>query len=101
LDKLSWVLAGTDLAVATTGTYERGWHVLDPRTGQPARALRSVTVVGPDLGIADAYATAALAMGLPGLEWLARLPGHEAGVVTEDGLCFRSGRLPVAPATAG
>jgi thiamine biosynthesis lipoprotein len=100
LDKLSWVLGGTDLAVATTGTYERGWHVLDPRTGQPARALRSVTVVGPDLGIADAYATAALAMGLPGLEWLARLPGHEAGVVTEDGLCFRSGRLPVAPATA-
>jgi len=95
--QLCWVLEGTDLAVATSGTYERGYHVIDPRTGAPARELRSVTVVGPDLGPADAYATAAVAMGLPGLDWLARLAGHEAGVVTEDGLCFRSDRLPTAP----
>jgi thiamine biosynthesis lipoprotein len=52
-------------------------------------------VVGPDLGLADAYATAALAMGLPGLDWLARLPGYESGVVTEGGRSFRSARLPV------
>ena len=41
------MLAGTDLAVATSGTYERGLHVVNPRTGAPARTLRSVTVVGP------------------------------------------------------
>ena len=40
------VLTGTDLAVATSGVYERGQHVLDPRRGAPARGLRSVTVVG-------------------------------------------------------
>jgi FAD:protein FMN transferase len=96
-DRLSWVLTGTDLAIATSGTYERGFHVIDPYRGEPARALRSVTVVGPDLGIADAYATAALAMGLPGLDWLARLAGYESCVVTEDGRAFRSAGLPALP----
>jgi len=94
--KICWVLEGTDLAVATSGTYERGFHVIDPRTGKPARALASVTVVGPDLGIADAYATAAVAMGANGIDWLARLDGYESAVVTEDGLAYRSEGLPVA-----
>ncbi len=92
--EVCWVITGTDLAIATSGTYERGFHVIDPYRGEPARALRSVTVVGPDLGLADAYATAALAMGLPGLEWLARLEGYQSAVVTEDGLAFRSAGLP-------
>jgi len=95
-DRLCWVLTGTDLAVATSGTYERGYHVVDPRRGTPATELRSVTVTGPDLGLADAYATAALAMGLPGVDWLARLDGYESAVVTEDGRALRSARLPVA-----
>jgi thiamine biosynthesis lipoprotein len=93
---LCWVLAGSDLAVATSGTYERGPHVLDPRRGVPAVALRSVTVVGPDLGTADAYATAALAMGLAGIDWLATVDGYQSAVVTEDGRCLRSAGLPVA-----
>ncbi|WP_426514665.1 FAD:protein FMN transferase [Dactylosporangium sp. McL0621] len=92
------VLTGTDLAVATSGTYARGFHVINPRTGHPARDLRSVTVAGPDLGLADAYATAAVAMGRPGLRWLAELPGYEIAVVTEDGEGFTSPGLPVAPA---
>ena len=40
------------------GTAERGAHILDPLTGGPATALASVTVVGPSLTYADAYATA-------------------------------------------
>jgi thiamine biosynthesis lipoprotein len=96
--KLAWVLSGTDLAVATSGTYERGQHVLDPRRGISAYQLRSVTVVGKDLGAADAYATAAVAMGLKGLDWLAKLDGFESAAVTEDGRAFRSDGLPVAEA---
>lgn len=95
---LSWVLACTDLAVATSGTYERGAHIIDPFTRLPATDLVSVTVVGPDLGTADAYATAALAMGLAGLDWLAGLDGHESAAVTSDGRAFRSDGLPVAAA---
>ena len=97
-DKLSWVLAVSDGAVATSGTYERGDHVINPRTGKPAQGLRSVTVVGPDLSLADAYATAALAMGEPGLTWLAKLAtdGYESAVVTDDGRAFSSAHLPAA-----
>ncbi|WP_426510316.1 FAD:protein FMN transferase [Dactylosporangium sp. McL0621] len=94
---VAWVLEVTDTAVATSGTYERGLHVLDPFTGRPAGELCSVTVVGPELGTADAYATAALAMGRPGIDWLATLPGHESAVVTQDGQALRSDGLPVAP----
>ena len=97
-DKLSWVLALTDGAVATSGSYERGEHVINPRTGKPARGLRSVTVVGRDLALADAYATAALAMGEAGISWLAKLgaDGYESAVVTDDGRAFSSAGLPAA-----
>lgn len=97
-DRLSWVLAVTDAAVATSGTYERGAHVVNPRTGRPASGLRSVTVVGPDLALADAYATAALAMGEPGLAWLGTLTdrGYESATVTDDGRAFRSEQLLAA-----
>ncbi|MFI5930944.1 FAD:protein FMN transferase [Actinoplanes sp. NPDC051494] len=97
-DKLSWVLPVSDGAVATSGTYERGDHVTNPRTGGPARGLRSVTVTGPDLALADAYATAALAMGPPGITWLAKLTtdGYESAVVTDDGRAFTSPGLPTA-----
>ncbi|WP_229069449.1 FAD:protein FMN transferase [Actinoplanes sp. DH11] len=97
-DKLSWVLALTDGAVATSGTYERGAHIINPRTGKPATGLRSVTVTGPDLALADAYATAALAMGEAGLAWLAKkaAEGYESAAVTDDGRAFTSPGLPVA-----
>ncbi|WP_344139777.1 FAD:protein FMN transferase [Luedemannella flava] len=91
---LSWVLELTDAAVATSGSYERGPHVVDPFTGRGATALRSVTVVGPDLGVADAYATAAMAMGRAGVAWLAELPDHEFAVVADDGRTYRSAGLP-------
>jgi thiamine biosynthesis lipoprotein len=78
------VLAGEDLAVATSGEYERGRHVIDPHTGRPPEGLLSVTIVGPDLAAADAYATAAFAMGADGPEWTAALDGYEALCITAD-----------------
>jgi thiamine biosynthesis lipoprotein len=97
--QVCWILHGTDLAVATSGTYERGAHVVDPRTSRPATALRSVTVVGVDLAVTDAYATAALAMGPAGADWLAGLDGYECAVVFEDGRAFESAGLPRADAS--
>jgi thiamine biosynthesis lipoprotein len=87
---LCTVVALTDGAVATSGTSERGFHVFVPQTGQPATALASVTVVGPHLGDADAYATAALAMGLDAPSWLEALPNHEAYVVDAIGHMWAS-----------
>lgn len=77
------VLAG-DLAVATSGTYEKGGHVLDPHTGLPAEGLVSATVAGPDIVTADVYATAVLAKGPAGLALVEALAGYEAYVIRPD-----------------
>jgi thiamine biosynthesis lipoprotein len=82
---LATVITAPDrLAVATSATYERGAHIIDPRTGQATTALASATIVGPDLTIADAYATAVFVMGLDGLAWIERQPGYEAYLITHD-----------------
>lgn len=69
-------------AIATSANYQRGAHLLDPRSGSPADSLLSVTVTGPDLGVADAYATAVFVMGLDGLDWIDTQGGYEAYVIT-------------------
>lgn len=56
-------------AVATSGTAERGAHVIDPRTREPASALVSLTVLGDDLATADALATACFVMGDDAEAW--------------------------------
>lgn len=58
-------------SVSTSGDYERFFvvdgtryhHILDPRTGWPARGLRSATVLAPDATTADALSTAAMVLG--------------------------------------
>ena len=74
------MLVGTvdivDGAVATSGTAERGAHLWDPRTGTPATHFLSVTVTGPSLTWADAYATTVFVMGEPGLEWITQFQGY-------------------------
>jgi FAD:protein FMN transferase len=65
-------------AIATSAHYERPGHVLDPRDGTPALRIRSATVVGPDLGMADALATGLLAAGAVGLPHIARLKDYSA-----------------------
>ncbi|WP_225837430.1 FAD:protein FMN transferase [Streptomyces sp. NK08204] len=73
-----------ELAVATSGTAERGAHIVDPHTGRPAVTdLLAVTVVGPRLTWVDCWATAAFAMGSrAGLAWLESLADIEALLVT-------------------
>ena len=77
-DQVAAVLSLSDAAVATSGAYERGQHVVDPLTGRPPSGALAVTVIGRDLATADACATAAFAMGERGPEWTARLRGCAA-----------------------
>ncbi|MFD9918229.1 FAD:protein FMN transferase [[Kitasatospora] papulosa] len=79
------VTAHDDLAVATSGTAERGAHIVDPFTGRPATAFASLTLVGPRLTLTDTYATAAFARGDGARDWLEGLHGYEALAVTPDG----------------
>jgi thiamine biosynthesis lipoprotein len=74
----------TDAGVATSGRYERGDHVIDPRTAEPAVALMSATVVADDLALADGYATAAMVLGEEAMSWLTDEVGVAGMVVTND-----------------
>ena len=105
------VILAADLAVATSGTYEKGDHILNPHTGAPADDWLSFTVVGPDILTADVYATAAFAMGEEGLRFIERTPGYEAYAIDRrligtwtggfDALCERIGaQASVSPAPA-
>jgi len=83
-DKIAAVVEGNDVAVATSGAYARGEHVVDPHTGRAPAGVLSVTIVGPELATADAYATAAFAMGEAGPEWTASLGLYEAMTILAD-----------------
>jgi len=83
-DAVARVIELRDGAVATSGAYERGEHITDPITAVAPRAWLSITVVGPSLTLADAYATAAFAMGSAGLAWVSGHPGYRAYGITPD-----------------
>ena len=72
-------------AVATSGSAQRGTHIINPHTGKPADAVLAVSVTGPELLWADVYATAAVAWGPEALAWLENLPGYEALTVVGSG----------------
>jgi thiamine biosynthesis lipoprotein len=106
------VIERVEGAVATSGTAERGQHVYDPRTHRPADALTQVTVTGPDLALADGYATAALAMAgdssaADAYAWLTALAEHtgyqsltvapDTGVWWTPGLRRYASALPPHP----
>jgi thiamine biosynthesis lipoprotein len=82
-----------DLAVATSGAYERGEHIRGPH-GAPSGVL-SVTVTGPDLGTADVYSTAAFAMGTAGPRWTLGLDGYEALTILADGTVLSTPGFPL------
>src|SRR5204863_5663529 len=83
-NKVAAVFETGDLAIATSAAYARGDHVLDPHTGCAPAGVLSVTIVGPELATADAYATAAFAMGEAGPEWTASLGLYEAMTILAD-----------------
>jgi thiamine biosynthesis lipoprotein len=70
----------SNTAVCTSGDYERkspaderAHHILDARTGESAAELASVTAFASSAMVADAFATAAFALGpSAGLEFLER-----------------------------
>jgi thiamine biosynthesis lipoprotein len=79
-------------AVATSGNYERGGHILNPKAGQPADELLSITVVGPDIIIADVLATAGFAMGRKGPDFVNSQKGYQALAVARKIVAPYAGR---------
>jgi FAD:protein FMN transferase len=75
-------------AVCTSGLYERGDHILDARTGAPARHTASATVIAQSAMLADALATACFILGpSDGIELLHRM-GVDGLILTPDLQCY-------------
>jgi thiamine biosynthesis lipoprotein len=60
----------------------------------------SASVTGPDLGLADALATALAVAGGPGLAFIEPLEDYEALVIGFDGSKTRTRGFPTAAAAA-
>lgn len=71
-------------AVATSGSAERGPHIVDPRTGRPSTGVISASVVDDSLARADLWATAAVVSGFDDRSWIARA-GTRTGILIADG----------------
>ncbi|OGQ56627.1 MAG: hypothetical protein A3J24_00610 [Deltaproteobacteria bacterium RIFCSPLOWO2_02_FULL_53_8] len=89
-------------AISTSGDYERFFekdgvryhHILDPKTGFPARRSRSVTIISKDPTLGDALSTAVFVMGPEdGMALIERLEGVEGVIVGEDGKVITSSRF--------
>ena len=94
----------TDHAFSTAGDYARSYvigtrryhHIIDPHTGYPATASRSVTVWADDATTADAIDDAVFILGPErGLELVEATPG--VGVVIVD----KNNKVWVSPRLAG
>ena len=83
-DALACVIE-VDSAVATSGSYERGIHLTDPHTGEPATPAASATVTGPNLAMADAFATALAVGGDEAFSLIDNLAGYAAYLIRYDG----------------
>ncbi len=86
-DEIVKVIRPGEHGVATSGSYVRGHHIYDPH--RPERRLDeivSLTVVASDVLAADLLATAAFAMGRPGLRFLQTLPDVEAYAIDREAM---------------
>jgi thiamine biosynthesis lipoprotein len=96
-------LALNNEAISTSGDYERYFiedgkryhHILRPADGKPVEGVRSVTVIGPNATMTDGLSTSIFVMGPEaGLAMLAKLPGYDAVVITDDQLYYSEGLNP-------
>jgi thiamine biosynthesis lipoprotein len=80
-------------SVATSGNYEQYFdlkgirysHNIDPRTGLPARFIKSVTIVSPSAELSDALATAVTIMGKEvGLNFINQLPNVHCIIIDDS-----------------
>jgi len=77
----SYVDIPENWAVATSGTAERGQHIWGKDSQPASPQFSSMTVIGPHLMWADAFATIGFALGDAGIEWVEKFPDYTAFTV--------------------
>lgn len=93
-----------DSAVETSGSYEKFvifngikyTHIIDPRTGYPAKGIVSVSVFAKQTEIADAMATGIFVLGVDvGLDLVNQIKGIECIIVDDTGKVHSSKGIDV------
>jgi len=73
--------------IATSGSYERGNHIYNPKNKQDQLAeIVSLTVIGKNIYEADRFTTAAFAMQREGINFIEKLPDFEGYMVDKTGI---------------
>jgi len=83
-DEIIKIVKLSNKGIATSGTYQRGKHIYNPKAKKLAEEIASMTVIGPNVYEADRFATAAFAMGEKGIEFIERLKGFEGYMIKKD-----------------
>jgi len=102
------ILPLMDISVSTSGDYERFFeekgvryhHIIDPKTGDSAREVRSVTILGAHAATTDALSTSVFVLGVKkGLALINTMEGFDAIIVDGGGQMFVSDSLLQMTAT--
>lgn len=92
----------TDMAVATSGNYEKFVmidgkkysHTINPRTGLPVRGIKSVTIISPNAELCDALATPVTIMGVTaGMHLINQLKDIECVIIDDDNNLYTSNHI--------
>lgn len=103
--KSAVILPLSQTAISTSGDYERYFikdnirhhHIIKPSTGDSARELRSVSILGDDSTTVDALSTTVFILGLnKGMKLISTLPNTEAIIIDNNGLMHYSTGLKLA-----
>ncbi len=95
-------LETTDLAVATSGNYEKFViiggkkysHTINPKTGFPITGMKSVTILSPNAEISDALATPISIMGIQdGLALIIKLKDIECIIIDDENAVHYSNNI--------
>jgi thiamine biosynthesis lipoprotein len=98
-DKVFSYMAISDMAVATSGNYEKFItvngkkysHTINPHTGLPVTGIKSVTIITTNAEIADAMATPVMIMGInAGLHMINQMKDIEAVIIDDDNRLYTS-----------
>lgn len=101
-DEIKLWLNITDMAVVTSGDYEkfvmidgkRYGHIINPKTGWPTEGIRSVSIICPDAELADALATTVFCIGRKsGIALINELDGIECLVIDDTNQIYYSNKL--------
>jgi thiamine biosynthesis lipoprotein len=94
----------TDMAVATSGNYEKFImvngkkysHTINPRTGLPVTGIKSVTIITTNAEVADAMATPVMIMGInAGLDLINQMKDIEAVIIDDDNNLYTSQNINI------